>query len=182
MVGLFFSANWCPPCQGFVPKLAETYGLIEKKLAQRRGSSGGKEGGFEVVFVSSCREEEGFSAFYETMPWLALPYSDRARKATLSQQLGIKVCGLTRIACVMITFVLCFHFQSRFNPPPLRIRHSTCTGPPHAGTLRWRYREALDERRPGRGHPGPNRRALSLGCHNEQSFVIAIIILKGAII
>lgn len=74
-----------------MPKLAETYGLIEKMLAQRRGGSGG-DGGFEVVFVSSCREEEGFAAFYETMPWLALPYSDRVRKATLSQQLGIKVC------------------------------------------------------------------------------------------
>ena len=28
VVGLYFSAHWCPPCRGFTPKLAEAYKAI----------------------------------------------------------------------------------------------------------------------------------------------------------
>ena len=33
---------------------------------------------FEIVFVSSDRDEAAFSQYYETMPWLALPFAQRA--------------------------------------------------------------------------------------------------------
>ena len=29
VVGLYFSAHWCPPCRGFTPKLAEVYTAIK---------------------------------------------------------------------------------------------------------------------------------------------------------
>ncbi|KAK3248794.1 hypothetical protein CYMTET_41752 [Cymbomonas tetramitiformis] len=77
-IGLYFSAHWCPPCKGFTPKLAETY----KKL-----QADGKP--FEVIFVSSDRDEEGFKEYFGEMPWLALPFSERKQKERLSQYFDV---------------------------------------------------------------------------------------------
>merc|ERR1711924_115969 len=65
-IALYFSGHWCPPCKGFTPKLAEWY---ESNL---------KAKGLEVVFVSSDRDESSFKEYFGEMPWLALPYSERA--------------------------------------------------------------------------------------------------------
>lgn len=75
-VGLYFSAHWCPPCRGFTPKLAEFY----KKYH--------KDKNFEIVFVSSDKDENQFKGYYDEMPWLALPYKDREKKV-----------GTVEIAC-----------------------------------------------------------------------------------
>jgi len=78
-VGLYFSAHWCPPCRGFTPKLAEVYnGLV----------SAGKS--FEIVFVSSDKSEDQFNEYCGEMPWLALPYSERAAKQKLSQKFKVQ--------------------------------------------------------------------------------------------
>merc|ERR1719428_1864073 len=76
-VGLYFSAHWCPPCRGFTPKLAEAY----------KSDLGAK--GLEVVFVSSDRGEDDFKSYFKEMPWLALPYSDRATKDALSKKFKV---------------------------------------------------------------------------------------------
>jgi len=78
VVGLYFSAHWCPPCKMFTPKLAEQY----KKI---------KDAGhdFEIVFVSSDRDESAFDSYYSEMPWLVLPYSDRDSKNALSECFGV---------------------------------------------------------------------------------------------
>jgi len=86
-VGLYFSAHWCPPCRGFTPKLAEIYsGLV----------GAGKE--FEIVFVSSDREEDAFREYFSEQPWLALPYSDRKLKNALSKK--YKVQGIPTLVIV----------------------------------------------------------------------------------
>jgi len=77
-VALYFSAHWCPPCRGFTPKLAEWY---TKSL---------KEKGLEVVFVSSDKDEKSFSEYFAEQPWLALPFSDRTKKAELSKQFKVQ--------------------------------------------------------------------------------------------
>uniref|UniRef100_A0A7S2QLM6 Thioredoxin domain-containing protein n=1 Tax=Zooxanthella nutricula TaxID=1333877 RepID=A0A7S2QLM6_9DINO len=65
-VGLYFSAHWCPPCRTFTPKLAEQF------------TSHYKDKGLKVVFVSSDKDEKSFQEYYDSMPWLALPFgSDR---------------------------------------------------------------------------------------------------------
>lgn len=69
-VGFYFSAHWCPPCRSFTPKLAEFY----KKLHTEKN--------FEIVFVSSDKSKDEFDKYYEEMPWLALPFSDRDRKVS----------------------------------------------------------------------------------------------------
>ena len=81
VVGLYFSAHWCPPCRGFTPKLAEAYkGLV----------AGNKP--IEIVFVSSDRDEAAFSEYFGEQPWLALPYSARDKKNELSKK--YKVSGI----------------------------------------------------------------------------------------
>jgi len=76
--GLYFSAHWCPPCRGFTPKLAEWY----KKDLQAKD--------FEVVFVSSDRDEASFKDYFAEQPWLALDFDDRKRKEQLSNLFGVQ--------------------------------------------------------------------------------------------
>ena len=35
---------------------------------------------FEIIFVSSDKDEAQFDGYYDEMPWLALPFEDRQRK------------------------------------------------------------------------------------------------------
>lgn len=77
-LGLYFSAHWCPPCRGFTPQLADIY-----KKAQSKAH------GFEIIFVSSDRDEDGFKDYHKDMPWLALPYSKRKEKEELSSMFGV---------------------------------------------------------------------------------------------
>jgi len=78
-VGIYFSAHWCPPCRGFTPRLVETYNAIKEA---------GKD--FEIVFVSSDRDEGAFDEYYSEMPWLALPFADRDRKSALSKMFKVQ--------------------------------------------------------------------------------------------
>jgi len=82
VIGLYFSAHWCPPCRGFTPKLAEFYTAFKKGHA--RG------GDLEIVFVSSDRNEEAFKEYMGEMPWVALPFADRDAKAALSAKFKVQ--------------------------------------------------------------------------------------------
>jgi thiol-disulfide isomerase/thioredoxin len=73
VVGLYFSAHWCPPCRVFTPLLAKCY--TELKEAGKK---------FEVVFVSSDRDEESFKEYMSEMPWVVLPFSEKNLKEDLS--------------------------------------------------------------------------------------------------
>lgn len=78
-IAIYFSAHWCGPCRGFTPKLADTY----KKL-----KDAGKP--FEVIFASSDQDAKAFDEYFAEMPWLAIPYADRARKEELSQHFEVE--------------------------------------------------------------------------------------------
>ena len=45
---------------------------------------------FEVVFVSSDSDEASFAEYFASMPWAALPFADRERKAALSSRFKVK--------------------------------------------------------------------------------------------
>lgn len=71
-IGLYFSAHWCPPCKQFTPILSAFY------------SGACPANDMEIIFVSSDRDQTSFEHYYETMPFVALPYDQRDKKKELS--------------------------------------------------------------------------------------------------
>jgi nucleoredoxin len=78
-LALYFSAHWCPPCRAFTPQLAETY----KKIV-----AAGKP--FELIFVSSDREEHEFAEYLQEMPWVAIPMQEQERIHALKSHFGVQ--------------------------------------------------------------------------------------------
>ncbi|KAI4336742.1 hypothetical protein L6164_015231 [Bauhinia variegata] len=70
-IGLYFSAQWCVPGAKFTPKLISIYHKIKQMLAIN-----GKDEEFEIVLVSSDRDQASFDSYFSSMPWLALPFGD----------------------------------------------------------------------------------------------------------
>jgi thiol-disulfide isomerase/thioredoxin len=79
VLALYFSAHWCGPCRGFTPTLSKKYTEL-----QEAGKS------FEMVFVSSDKDEGGFNEYHKEMTFLALPYSARDTKAKLSKMFKVR--------------------------------------------------------------------------------------------
>ncbi|KAF2286653.1 hypothetical protein GH714_023240 [Hevea brasiliensis] len=75
---LYFSAHWCPPCRAFLPTLIKAYQEIKAK-----------DDAFEVIFISSDRDQASFDEYFAEMPWLALPFGDE-RKASLSHKFKVQ--------------------------------------------------------------------------------------------
>ncbi len=63
IIGVYFSAHWCPPCRGFTPVLTKFYNKVNEN-----------EKVFEVVFVSLDRDEKTYRDYLSTMPWIALSF------------------------------------------------------------------------------------------------------------
>jgi nucleoredoxin len=61
LLGIYFSAHWCPPCKAFTPKLATFYNNVNKK-----------EKVLEIVFFSWDNSEEEFKDYFSHMPWKAI--------------------------------------------------------------------------------------------------------------
>ncbi|GFO50092.1 nucleoredoxin-like [Plakobranchus ocellatus] len=77
LIGVYFSAHWCPPCRGFTPQLASCYNAIK---------AAGKK--FEIIFVSFDRDEAAFKEYFGEMPWVSLPF-DSDKKEKLSEDYGV---------------------------------------------------------------------------------------------
>lgn len=77
-VGLYFSGSWCGPCCHFTPNLVEVYEELSPK------------GDFEVIFISSDRDDESFNGYFAKMPWLALPFSDSETRKRLKELFKVR--------------------------------------------------------------------------------------------
>jgi nucleoredoxin len=78
IIGIYFSAHWCPPCRQFTPVLASTYeDMVEE------------HDDLEVIFVSSDRDAASFEEYYASMPFKALPFTNRAKKAEISARYDV---------------------------------------------------------------------------------------------
>lgn len=76
-IGIYFSAHWCPPCKQFTPILSAFY------------SGACPQNDMEIIFVSSDRDQRSFDNYYESMPFVALPYDQRAKKQELSDRFDV---------------------------------------------------------------------------------------------
>jgi len=76
LIGIYFSAHWCPPCRQFTPKLVE----FRNAHADQ----------FEVVFVSSDKNAADQQKYMQEarMPWPAIPYSPQ-QVAILKERFSI---------------------------------------------------------------------------------------------
>jgi len=76
IVGLYFSASWCPPCRKFSPELS--------KLRAAHSAD------FAVVFVSCDRSEAEMKSFIEMKGFLHIPFHSAARRA-IQEKLGVSM-------------------------------------------------------------------------------------------
>ena len=77
---MVFPSYTIPACRAFTPKLSKAY----KELKQARGDE------FELLFVSSDRNEAAFSEYLAEMSFGAIPYHDRDAKTALSSRLRVQ--------------------------------------------------------------------------------------------
>ena len=102
IVGLYFSASWCPPCQTFTPLLIDFYNVINDKNGSNEKQR--QQETLEIVFVSSDREERSFTDYYTKMPWLVVIMA-RLRCSIYKLYIVITIIAtliITTIAAVMI--------------------------------------------------------------------------------
>ena len=92
VVGLYFSAFWCPPCRDFTPKLIQWYKKLVGKLGPNK---------FEIVYITCDRNSENFDEHFDSMPWLTLSYSEGALQASLINVLTCHVRIHTLFYCII---------------------------------------------------------------------------------
>jgi len=78
IVGIYFSAHWCPPCRMFTPELAKVYNDCKAQ---------GKK--FEVIFISADKDNNAYAEYFKEQPWLALPYKERDLMEAVQQAYDI---------------------------------------------------------------------------------------------
>uniref|UniRef100_A0AC34F9R3 Thioredoxin domain-containing protein n=1 Tax=Panagrolaimus sp. ES5 TaxID=591445 RepID=A0AC34F9R3_9BILA len=77
VVGVYFSAHWCPPCRNFTPILKDFYDEIS-------------DDDFEIVFVSLDRSEGDLNTYLKEAhgKWLYVPFGDKNIES-LSEKFGV---------------------------------------------------------------------------------------------
>ena len=65
LIGLYFSALWCPPCVGFSPLILDFYKKANKD-----------EKKIEIIFCSLDEDEEDFKQYLQKLPFPAIDYND----------------------------------------------------------------------------------------------------------
>ena len=82
VVGLYFSARWCPSCKGFTEKLVAFQKKINNPSStfRRNANENSHYDSLQMVLVSSDRSEEDFANCFQQQDWYSIPYVDRDRK------------------------------------------------------------------------------------------------------
>jgi nucleoredoxin len=76
---IYFSGHWCGPCRNFTPLLKQAYEAVKAE-----------DKDFEVVFVSSDRDQAGFDEYFKEMPWKAIPFKDAAERGSIEEKYGVE--------------------------------------------------------------------------------------------
>ncbi len=93
VIGLYFSANWCPPCSAFAPVLEKLY-MAQKACRAKQ---------LEVVLVSQCREAKATKYYRENMPWLSMWHDADDEMGMEASTLGLMAkYGITSIPALVL--------------------------------------------------------------------------------
>lgn len=65
LIGIYFSASWCPPCRQFTSVLAAAHRQIRSKFGSKA---------WEIVLVPRDNKEADWKDYFADMPWLSLPF------------------------------------------------------------------------------------------------------------
>ena len=87
LIGVYFSADWCPSCTKFTPLLTQYYqNWMAGQLINNKGSK------FLVILVSRCKTSRDTNNFFDPMPWAAIPHreSTGGRGTSLMARFGIR--------------------------------------------------------------------------------------------
>ena len=79
IIGLYFSASWCPPCRKFTPIVSTFYEDMIEYYDD-----------IEIIYISSDKTNNEFNEYWEEMTFLALPYIDREKKEELTKLYEVK--------------------------------------------------------------------------------------------
>lgn len=106
VLGLFFSAHWCPPCRVFTPNLTDWYTRLRGGVAKDK---------LEIVYISLDKDEKTFDEYYDTMPWLALPYKYREREVREIYHHVVGLLSRYNIFIILIRFANIFSMNILVN-------------------------------------------------------------------
>jgi hypothetical protein len=95
LIGKYFSADWCTPCQVFNPLLTHLYsGKCAHCTETNRNIPP-----FEVVLVSRCRDARATEHYFSTMPWAAMLHAEATGARGLALQ---DRCAITTIPALVL--------------------------------------------------------------------------------
>ncbi|KAF1319008.1 Nucleoredoxin, partial [Globisporangium splendens] len=75
IVGIYFSSKSCLPCREFTPLLATVYEEMVEEHPE-----------FEIVYVSSDKDDDEFTNYFHEMPWKALPFTCHDKRQELKDE------------------------------------------------------------------------------------------------
>jgi thiol-disulfide isomerase/thioredoxin len=141
---LYFSADWCPPCQAFTPLLRHLHS------SKRAHCDNNKKNipPFEVVLVSRCREARATKQYFSPMPWTAMMHDEASGKTGLDL---LDRFGITTIPALVLLdgegAVLCRNAQERLRENPAGL-HFPWQDPPAAPRIQQVRFDLVDISRP----------------------------------
>ncbi len=88
VIGLYFSADWCPPCQVFTPLLKQLHSSKQAHCSKANRNIQP----FEVVLVLGCRDHTATNCYFSAMPWTAMTHAEAVGKRgqDLQNRFGIR--------------------------------------------------------------------------------------------
>ncbi len=115
VIRLYFSADWCPPCQAFNPLLKHLHSSKTAHCDKKRRNIPP----FEVVLVSRYIDVRATEHYFSAMPWTAMTHDEASGKKGLDllNKFGIR----TIPALVLLDregAVLCRDAQERLREDP----------------------------------------------------------------
>ena len=115
VIWIYFSADWCPPYQVFIPLLKRLHSSMRAHCDKANKNIPH----FEVVLVSRCQDANATDRYFSKMPWAAMTHDGTAGKRGLALRERF---GITTIPALVFLdgegAVLCQNVQESLQEDP----------------------------------------------------------------